>query len=699
MSSLFVEEGSKLESTIDFSRLFKSTKKNWWKILAFVVIVTGISIPFILKLTPKYEAYATVLLKAQLANPTTFDKVVDFDSTRREYYETQYQLLKSRRVISRVVDNLKLYENREFIGNKNDKLDTLAKQKERSIQYVLKHMTVSPIRKTQLVEIGFESTMAKDAAAVANDIVKVFVNYSIEDNRDANLNVSSLLKTEVSDLNHQLKAKEAKLNAFLKTEDLITFRGVDGFQTEQLSLLMDNLATATAQRVNLEALYNVVTTYKKQGFNALAAIPDVSRHPQMENLRQMIIEQKSQLADLKHRYGPKYEKVIQAQSQLKILQRQATSLINEIAEGIKEQYQSAIIKQNQLQTAVDKRTNAFQLLGEKKTTYNNLMDDISQTRTLYNQLLQRQNETQVSGQFAEPTAKAIDSAIAPLKPTKPNKKLLIIVIAIMSLLISVLFVIVMAALNNRVMSINEIKRRLGLEVIGEIKLYPQSITPQLVVDNSVEFSTLDEASLGIRSQLLLLNTDAKILAVTSATAGEGKSLVSTLVAKAIAIDSKVLLIDMNLRHRSITHSFGYANNGGLTDILYNNVLVQDVIVNHHGIDILTVGSDTTCSPLLVLTHNKLSLLCTELRHEYDYIIIDTPAVTDAKDTVLISQLTDAILFVVASNCNSTNVSVSAINQLKQYKATVLGCVLNKVSESDLESNENIAVTSPKDVLL
>ena len=699
MSSLFVEEGSKLESTIDFSRLFKLTKKNWWKILAFVVIVTGLSIPFILKLTPKYEAYATVLLKAQLANPTTFDKVIDFDSTRREYYETQYQLLKSRRVISRVVDNLKLYENHEFIGNKEDKLDTLAKQKERSIQYVLKHMTVSPIRKTQLVAIGFESITAKDAAAVANDIVKVFVNYSVEDNRDANLNVSSLLKTEVSDLNHKLKAKEAKLNAFLKTEGLITFRGVDGFQTEQLSLLMDNLATATAQRVNLEALYNVVTTYKKQGFNALAAIPDVSRHPQMENLRQMIIEQKTQLADLKHRYGPKYEKVIQAQSQLNILQRQATNLINEIAEGIKEQYQLAIIKQNQLQTAVDKRTNAFQLLGEKKTIYNNMMDKISQTRTLYNQLLQRQNETQVSGQFSEPTAKVIDSAIVPLKPTKPNKKLLIIVIAIMSLLISVLFVIVMAALNNKVMSINEVKRRLGLEVIGEIKLYPQHVTPQLVFDNSVEFSTLDEASLGIRSQLLLFNTDAKMLAVTSATTGEGKSLVSTLVAKAMAIDTKVLLIDLNLRHPSITHSFGYANNSGLTDILYNNVFARDVIVNHHGVDILTVGSDTTRSPLLVLTHNKLRSLCAELRHEYDYIIIDTPAVMDAKDTFLISQLTDAILFVVASNYNSSNLSVSAINQLKQYKATVLGCILTKVSESLLESNENITVTSPKDVLL
>ncbi|PSW70610.1 hypothetical protein C0Z01_05315 [Photobacterium kishitanii] len=698
MSSLFVEEGSKLESTIDFSRLLKSTKKNWWKILAFAVVVTGTAVPFILKLTPKYEAYATVLLKAELTNPTTFEKVVDFDSTRKEYYETQYQLLKSRRVISQVVDDLKLYQDQEFIGKKPVKDDTLAKQKERSIQYVLKHMTISPVRKTQLVEVGFESTTAKDAAAVANDIVKVFVNYSVEDNRDASLNVSSLLETEVDDLNRQLKAKEANLNAFLKKEGLITFRGVDGFQTEQLSLLTDNLATASAQRVNLEALYKTVAAYKKQGFNALAAIPDVSRHPQMENLRQMIIEQKTQLADLENRYGPKYEKVIQARSQLVVLQRQANNLINQIAEGIKEQYQASVVKQNQLQAAVDKRTGAFQLLGEKKTKYNNMMDDISQTRTLYNQLLQRQNETQLSGQFSEPTAKAIDNAIVPLKPTKPNKKLLIVVVAIMSLLIAILFVIVMAALNNKVMSINEIKRRLGLDTIGEIKSYSQDITPNLVLDSSAQFVTLDEASLGIRSQLLLLNTEAKMLTVTSATAQEGKSLVSTLVAKAMAIDTKVLLVDMDLRHSSITQSLGCTNEKGLTDILYNNVALNDAIVNHHGVDVLPIGSDTTRSPLIVLTHQKLAELCAELRQNYDYIIIDTPAITDAKDAILISQLTDAVLFVVASNNNSSNVSLSALNQLKQYQVNVLGCVLNKVDSKLLESNENLTPSS-KGVIL
>ncbi|MFB1080041.1 GumC family protein [Photobacterium damselae] len=699
MASLFVEDGSKLESTIDFSRFLKAAKKNWWKIIAFSVLTTGASIPLIQKLTPKYEAYATVLLKAELTNPTTFAKVVDFDSTRKEYYETQYQLLKSRRVMSQVVDDLKLYELPEFIGKKEVKDGSLARQKERSIKYLTKHLSISPVRKTQMVEVGFESTDPKIAASVANEIVDVFSHFSINDNHEASLNVSNLLAKQVTDLDTQLKQKEAKLNDFLKKEGLITFRGVDGFQTEQLSLLTDSLATATAQRANLEAIYKTTRDAKKLGINGLVGIPDVSRHPQMENLRQMIIEQRTELSNLEDRYGPKYEKVIQARSQLNILQAQASRLVNEITSGIKEQYQAAVLKENQLQAEVNKQANAFQLLGDKKTRYDNMMDDISQTRELYNELLKRQNQTQVSSQFSESSAKIIDQAIIPLKPTKPNKTLLIAVIAIMSLLTSTLFVIVMAAINNKVMSIAEVKRRLGLPVLGEVRAYSQQVTPKNIINNSSDLNTLDEASFGIRSQLLLQEDVAQVYVVTSATAQEGKSSIATLVAKALAVDSKVLLIDMDLRSSQLTQSLGCTEILGLTDLLSQQLSVKDAITHTQSIDFLSVGQEANQSPLITLTNKNLEKVFTELRQLYDFIIIDTPAVLDSKDAILTSKHADKVLFVTASNYNSSNICVSAIDLLKQYGSQVVGCVLNKVDTNLLESNENLQIAPSKDVLL
>lgn len=702
MNSLFVEEGSKLESIIDFSRLLKAIKINWWKIVFFSVLMTGLAIPLVLMLTPKYESYATLLLKSDLINSTTFEKTVDFDSTRAQYYETQYELLKSRRVVAKVVDELKLYEKPEFIGNVKINSDTLTKRKENSIKYVFEHMNILPVRKTQLVSIGFESKNPQYSADVANGIAKVFIDFSIDDNKQANTQVIGFLQQQVDDAKAKLKQKEQYLNSFLKRENLINFYGVDGFKSKQLTLLTEDLATARAERISLESIYNTVRKYQKGDLTDLMAIPDVSRHPNIENIRQMLTDQRKALSDLEKRYGPKHERVIQARAQLAILEKQSNQLVKEIAEGIKEQYKAAVFKENQLQTAVNNNAQSFHLLGVKKTQYDNMVDDITHTRSLYNTLLQRLNETKVNNQFIESTTKFIDNAIVPLTPTKPHKPLLIIVIAIMSLLVAAMMVVIIAALNNKIMTVLDLNKRLGLNVLGEFRRYnldtkdAPEMTVKDAIENSVKYPALEIASLGMRSQFLLMKSEAQVIVVTSATASEGKSLISALIAKSMSIDFKVLLVDMNLRQPSLTQSFDCEGEKGLVDALYNDASAQDFIVPQPWFDFLPVG-DLSRSPLVVLTNQQLAEIYQDLRQDYDYIIVDTPAISEYKDTILISQFADAGILTVESNYNSANIILDSLDQLKDFK--FLGGVLNKVDDKRLELNENLNSSPVEDMIL
>ncbi len=696
MSSLFVEEGSKLESTIDFSRFLKSAKKNWWKVLAFSVITTGSMTPLVLKMPPKYEAYASVYLKAEETKPTLFEQVRSFDATRKEYYETQYQLIKARRVAVIVVNDLKLYNVPEFYGKSKQQL-TLVQKKENSVNYLLKHLTVAAVRKTQLVDVGFESEKATIAAEVANSVVQAYINYTIDDNRDATDNASALLGKQIADLKVDLQHKEDNLNAFLKKEHLITFRGIDGFQTSELSLLNENLAAAVAQRVHSESIYKTVTSQANAGLKS-SAIPEVSRHPQMENLRVKIIDQRTLLSDLEKRYGAKNEKVIQAKSSLVILQQQSNVLVKQIVQGIKEQYQAAVFKENQLQDSVNKMTASFQVLGDKKTEYNNLLDGINKTRKIYNQLIQRQNETEINGQFVESAASMIDPALVPHMPTKPNKKLLIAVIAIMSLLIATIFFVILAAVNNKVLTISEIKRRLGLEILGEIKRYKKPLTPQDILDNKTDLPSLDEAAYGIRSAMHLLNTHSKMIAISSTRENEGTSIVSTIIAKSLAVDSRVLVVDLDLRSKMLTKALSDTNHVGMSELITNKATRQECIIKSANFDFIAAGNNKSISPLVMLTNNNLKALFTEFSNQYDYVIFDTPAVETGKDSALISQLVDGVIFVVESNHLSSNQIVNAINKLKASKATLLGCVLNKVNEKLVETTENINPTDVKGII-
>lgn len=697
MNSLFVEDGSKLESTIDFSRLLKAIKNNWWKIAIFSVVVTLLSIPLILKLTPKYESYASLLLKSELTNSTEFEKTVNFDSTRARYFDTQYELLKSRRVAIQVVENLKLYETPEFIGGLNINADNIDERKKRSIKYVYDNMNILPVRNTQLVSIGFESKSAENAANVANEIVKVFIDFSIENNEKTNAKVINFLQQQVNDMHSVLKKKEDGLNDFLKKENLIDFYGVDGYQSKQLSLLTEDLATARTQRVSLESLYNTVLKYQKEDLSKLMAIPDISRHPNIENIIQQLTDQRALLSELKERYGPKYEKVVQAQTQLNILERQSDSLIKDIAEGIKNQYKAAEFKENQIRAEMKKHASSFHLLGVKKTQYDRMVDDIKHTRTLYNRLSQRLNETQVNNRYHESTAEAVDLALVPDRPSKPNKPLLIIAIAIMSLLIALMFVVILSALNNKVITVFDMSSRLGLNILGEIKRYNEAMTIRDALDNNVKYPSIDNASLGIRSQLLLLDTDAQVLAVSSATDKEGKSLVSSLISKAMAIDFKVLLVDLNLRDSSLTNAFECTEHRGIVNVLYEGEALHNAITKQQWFDFLPIGISQNRSPLITLTNQKLKDLFQDLRQEYDYVIVDTPAISDSKDTTLISQFVDAGILVVQSNHNPANMSVAALDKIKNIK--MLGGVLNNVDEKALELTENLHLSAIEDIIL
>lgn len=697
MTSLFVEEGSKLESTVDFSRVLKSAKKNWWKVLAFSVITTGCFIPLITKMAPKYEAYASVYLKAAETKPTLFEQVRSFDSTQKEYYETQYQLIKARRVAEVVVDDLKLYNNPEFYGHVKDDA-TLTEKKNNSVNYLLKHLMVSAVRKTQLVDVGFESESPQMAAKVANDVVRTYINFTIEDNRKASIDTSLVLGKQIADLKVNLDKKEANLNDFLKKEHLITFKGVDGFQTAELTLLTENLSSATAQRAHSEALYKTITSHSNDAFSQMSSIPEISRHPQMETLKMKLIDQKTELSNLEKRYGDRNEKVIQAKASLVILQHQSRVLIQEIIQGIKEQYQSAVLKENQLQASVNKMTAGFQLLGQKKTQYDNLLDNINKTRKIYNQLIQRKNETAVNSEFIESAATMIDSALVPLKPTKPNKKLLVAVIVVISLLIAIMFFVILAAMNNKVLAISEVKRRLGLEVLGEIRKYKKGLGAKTIIAGKDDLPSLGEAAFGIRSAIYLLDGKSKTIAISSTMIGEGASTVTALIGQALAIDARVLIVDMNIRAKTLSVDLGYGDHLGITDIVYANSKASKSIVKLTNFDFIPAGKYSVVSPLVMLTNRKIESVFTELANNYDYVIFDAPAVEQGQDILLISQFSDAIIYVVESNKLSSPKIVNSIIKLKASHANILGCVLNKVDDSLIEASENLNSSTVKDLI-
>lgn len=195
---------------------------------------------------------------------------------------------------------------------------------------------------------------------------------------------------------------------------------------------------------------------------------------------------------------------------------------------------------------------------------------------------------------------------------------------------------------------------------------------------NIEFSQMDD--------------EIQVISVASTIPNEGKSSVSCNLARIMAAKYKnVLLIDCDLRNSSVHKMMKVSNRSGLTNIIaqfqdglsvnsYEGVQ-QVVFEGGQNLTVITAGHRVP-NPSEVLGSKRMGRFLEQARKEFSYIIIDSPPVAVASDTIPLCNLSDGVLYVVdAKNADKRRVK-TAINDLKRNGGNVIGLVMNKVDMSD-----------------
>lgn len=185
----------------------------------------------------------------------------------------------------------------------------------------------------------------------------------------------------------------------------------------------------------------------------------------------------------------------------------------------------------------------------------------------------------------------------------------------------------------------------------------------------------------IRTNIKYLSVDneKKVLLVTSVSKGEGKSTTAGNLAVAFSQDEKkVLLLDCDLRKSQIHKMFELSNQIGLTDILANEIKVEEVINKYsEKVDIITSGKKVL-NPCEMLSSNKFKLLLDDLREKYDYIIIDSPPLDSVADAKNLSVNADGTIIVVKSETTKKNSLLEAKKSLDKVGGKIVGVIVNRV---------------------
>lgn len=710
-------EAKLLESeTLDLAQYWQTIRRYLWRILSLAVLITILVALIVMSLTPQYKASATLLIESNQAKITSIEEVYGLDSSRKEYFQTQYEILKSRQVAEKVVEKLKLHEHPtfdpEYVNNKSgavsETLDSLKQSLLKALPFLpqkeavtlteeqqlsmrkryatsmfMKALEISPLVNTQVVKISYEHESPQFAATIANAVGDVYIENYLQAKLEMTAKATTWLNESLQGLRDKLNVSEKTLADFYENEQLVNIDGVVGLASEELQQLSELLLEAQTSLKRVDAIYQQVNTGGAT-IEQLSDLPEVLNHPSIQSVKRSETTALSRVSELSKVYGSKHPRMIAAEAELESIRTSLESQIRSLIAGVNTEYLTAKSKTEDLIGAVDKAKQEFRKLSNLDNQSKSLQREVDINQQLYNSFFTRLKETSELGGFESANARILDAANPPPFPSKPKKGLIIAAAFIVSLGFGIFLALALEALNSGIRSVDDVEKKIGQRMLGIIPWQPHRKMKNLPLRHffDTKHHMFSESVRTLRTSLQLLNLDkpAKTILVTSSVPKEGKSTVSINLAFAMGQLGKVLLIDTDLRRPTLANQFGLPGfQPGLANLVAGTHSIEECLVTdeYSEIDLICAGT-VPPNPQELLASEKFRDLIKQLEKDYDHIIVDSAPTQAVSDAIIVSKVCDSLVYVVKADATSYKIINNGLSRFLQIGHRVDGVVLNQV---------------------
>ncbi len=679
-------------------------KRRRTALTIFALVAGGVTV-YSFTATPVYEARTRLLIESEQQNVVNFKPVVDEDQTKADYYQTQYNILQSRALARRSLDELQLWDTPPFGGDEHEggvfsriartlgslsnrdtpgpSADETAAQS-KAIDTFASRLTVIPIRNSRLVDVTYRLPDAALATQIVNSLARNYIEQNLEYKFMASKEAGDWLMSQLAGQRKEVEGAEAKLQRYREQNDSISLADRENITVQKLADLNAAVTRAKTERIQKQALYEQLVA-SQDNKATLDTFPTIL-------LNTFIQQQKAELAGLQRqqveaaeKLGAKHPSMIRLASAIEQSQAKLDVEIAKVVLSMRSEYQAAMAQERSLVAALDQQKGEALAMNRKAIDYGVLARDVDSSKQLYNNLLQRAKETGITGELRTSNVRVVDRAERPRLPISPRKRANILLGLFVGAILACSAVLFFEYLDSRIKSPEELPAHLGLAYLGLLPVLEQNGTyPLLSGPVPAGFS---ESFRTFRTNVLFSSAEegARSLVVTSTGPREGKSMVASNLSVSLAqAGQRVLLIDADLRKPKAHEIFQLPQEPGLSNVLVGSAKVIDAIQESRdsGPWVLPAGR-TPPNPAELLGSQRFQELLASLRAHFDWIIIDTPPVMAVTDATLVAHHASGVVFVVGADLTSRHAARRALDQLQQAGAKFVGGVLNRV---DLQRN-------------
>lgn len=535
-------------------------------------------------------------------------------------------------------------------------------------------------KQASVITLSMVDVVPKRAEDVINGIIEAYNADAIEDKRAISNLTKCFIDERLELLGQELNLADSDIASFKKQNQLYNL-------SNQATLGAEEIQNLKRQELSLDANLEMAQYILDYTLNSpeLSLIPasTVAMSGASSTLASQIDQYNESLLEYKRLLSESSESnpaIIEQQAQLSAVRDIIISSLKSHIDGLKLQIKG-INREHKIAEA---------RLDETPTKEKELLSKTRQQKVkeeLYIYLLTKLEENALMGATAESNARVIDLAYGADKPVSPRASMIYLFAVMMGCIIPFCIIYLAEILNNTVRSRREIEKAISAPFLGDIPYVSRRAAGAVQIKEDSR-DTLSESFRMLRTNLsfMAVNNPVKVIMLTSSIPHSGKTFVSTNLAATLAMTSgRVLLIDLDLRRRTLTKILGHRNDRrGLTTYLSGKINLLNDIISESGIaenvDIIYAGPQPP-NPAEMLMSEQMDSLIRELRGIYDYIIIDSVPAMAVADAMIIDRLVDLTMYVIRQG-NLDRRQLPDIERLhKSKKFHNLSIVLNGVSQS------------------
>jgi capsular exopolysaccharide synthesis family protein len=687
MESVSVSPSKIPGSARELQRYLNVLRKRWRIVTTVLIVSLAVAFVITIRMPKTYEATCSLVIESTAPQVLEGVKdVIEMAGATREFYTTQYRIIRSHEVAQQVIDRLGLASDASYFGPIDASQPA---NRDFMVEGLLRKVKVVGVRESHIANIQVSDVDPARATRIANAFADTYIEQNLDFKLEGARSAGTWLGEQTVDLRKKLENSEMELYRFRKERNLLDV-GLDdkmGMTRQNLQSLNAKITDVKAKRIELESIRTLILA-AKNNISERESLPEIRDNPVVQKLRENYLDLLKIKADLESRYGEKHPKIDTVQQQLAAVHRDYGKELDDVLRAFDKRYQALVETESSLLKWMGHEKQQALELAKLETEYRPLARDAENNGKVYSQINQRQKEINLTGMLKANNVRILDRATQPRSPVSPRLALNLPVGIALGLIFGLLLAFTIEALDNTVKSPEAAEELVGAPLLGVIPMLSQSRQHAIADAPERDLTVFKdptclaaEACRSIRTNMLFISAQKEfsLFSVTSPGPQDGKTTVAINLAITMAqAGGRILLIDTDMRRPRIHRSFGLKSDKGISSVIAGDIPLKDAIHKSEvpNLDILPCGPMPP-NPAELLHTERFRQILAECHGGYDRVILDSPPIGPVTDPAIIGGATDGVVLVLRAGHTTREATQFARRQLGDAGARILGLVINQ----------------------